>query len=509
MNNIIDKEFKKDLENFIINFKDSNFGDLESLNKYNFENLEFRNWNNNLKKCYIRVTKEEVLINFIGFLEFFIQEKEYENEEEVFKFFYFFSCLDLYYEKKNEIIKLFFENIGKEKKRELLKNLIRKINNSNLFPELKSNNIFEIYDFFSSYYSNFLGESIFYLFDNFYNEEIFPEVYKLELKYFYALTISGLINPKTYLTKANLHLNNKEKFEYNILYFSSLTENSDLNEKQLFLIKESIMKNVEKIKTIKYFFNKTFKNIYRIQNNAILCKMFQEILEDTLLKKNDFINEIQYGEELALFIYFIIHDKKDFKIPDKIYTCILKKFISHVHNLINFGKLKDGLFNNIHYSSELFDLFLNTINYSIYFNQKNQKKWKETLLKLTNFCINLYYSNEFEIILDANSLVQEIILLNLTINNLEEDKLNDIPSVLEIIKDELLFKFLENSIFDAFREKYSHKSLYDIISKLNDSLLKTYNSDKKKYFLEFLSNWEKYSPIEWKWMNRIGEEIKL
>ena len=509
MNNIIDKEFKKDLENFIINFKDSNFGDLESLNKYNFENLEFRNWNNNLKKCYIRVTKEEVLINFIGFLEFFIQEKEYENEEEVFKFFYFFSCLDLYYEKKNEIIKLFFENIGKEKKRELLKNLIRKINNSNLFPELKSDNIFEIYDFFSSYYGNFLGETIFNLFGNFYDDEIFPEIYELNLKYFYTLTISSLINPKTFLVKTNKFLNDKEKFNYNILYFSSLNENSNLDDEEVFLIKESMMMNLEKVKIIKYFFNKTFKNIYRIQNNAILCKMFQEILEDTLLKKNDFINEIQYGEELALFIYFIIHDKKDFKIPDKIYNCILKKFISHVNNLINFGKLKDGLFNNIHYSSELFDLFLNTINYSIYFNQKNQKKWKETLLKLTNFCINLYYSNEFEIILDANSLVQEIILLNLTINNLEEDKLNDIPSVLEIIKDELLFKFLENSIFDAFREKYSHKSLYDIISKLNDSLLKTYISDKKKYFLEFLSNWEKYSPIEWKWMNRIGEEIKL
>lgn len=508
MNNIIDKEFKKDIENFIINFRDSNFGDLESLNKYEFNNLEFRNWYNNLKKCFI-VIKDEITTNFIKFLELFIQEKEYENEEEVFKFFYFFSCLDLYYEKKNEIIKLFFENIGKEKKRELLKNLIQKINNSNLFPELKSDNIFEIYDFFSSYYHNFLGETIFDLFGNFYDDEIFPEIYELNLKYFYTLTISSLINPKTYLTKANLHLTNKEKFEYNILYFSSLTENSDLNEEQLFLIKECIMKNVEKIKTIKYFFNKTFKNIYRIQNNAILCKIFQEILEDTLLKKNDFINEIQYGEELALFIYFITHDKKDFKIPDKIYSYIFKKFISQVNNLVNFGKLKNGLFNNIHYSSELFDLFLNTIYYSIYFNQKNEKKWKETLLKLTNFCINLYYSNEFEIILDANSLVQEIILLNLTINNLEEDKLNAIPSVLEIIKDELLFKFLENSIFDAFGEKYSHKSLYDILSKLNNSLFNVYNSDKKKYFLEFFSNWKKYAPIEWEWMNRIGDETKL
>ena len=237
--------------------------------------------------------------------------------------------------------------------------------------------------------------------------------------------------------------------------------------------------------------------------------MFQEILEDTLLKKNDFINELQYGEELALFIYFIIHDKKDFKIPDKIYNCILKKFISHVNNLINFGKLKDGLFNNIHYSSELFDLFLNTINSSIYFNQKNYEKWKETLRKLTNFCINLYYSNEFEIILNANSLVQEIILLHLAVNNLEEDKLNDIPSVLEIIKDELLFKFLENSIFDAFREKYTKKYYYDNFSKLNDYVKNIYNSDKKQYFSEFFSNWKKYSPIEWEWMNKIGDEIKL
>ncbi len=501
-------KFIDDIEKYIINFKNSNFGDLESLNEYNFENLEFKNWYNDFKKCFI-VIKDEITTSFIKFLDFFIQEKEYQNEEEIFKFFYFLSCLDLYYEKKDEIIKLFFENIGKERKKELLKNLIQKINNSNLFPELKSDNIFEIYDFFSSYYGNFLGETIFNLFSNFYDDEIFTEIYELNLKYFYILTISGLINPKTFLVKTNKSLNDKGKFNYNILYFFSLNENSNLNDEEVFLIKESIMKNLEKVKIIKYFFNKTFENIHRVQNNIILCKMFQEILEDTLLKKNDFINEIQYGKELALFIYFITYDKKDFKITDNIYNYIFKKLISHINTLINSGNLKDGLFNNMHYSSELFDLFLNTINYSIYFNQKNQKKWKETLLKLTNFCINLYYSNEFEIILDANSLVQEIILLNLTINNLEEEKLNGIPSVLEIIKNELLFKFLENSIFDAFREKHSHKSLYDIISKLNDSLLNIYNSDKKKYFLEFFSNWKKYSPIEWKWMNRIGDEIKL
>ena len=504
----MDNEFREDIKKYIINFKDTNFGDLESLNKYNFENLEFRNWYNDFKKCFI-IIKDEITINFIKFLELFIQEKEYENEEEIFKFFYFLSCLDLGCEKREKIIKLFFENIGKEKKRELLKNLIQKINNLNLFSELKSNDIFKIYDFFSSYYGNFLGETIFNLLGYFYTDEIFPEIYELDLKYFYALTISSLINPKTYLIKTNKYLNDKEKFEYNILYFSSLTENSNLCDEQIILIKENIMKNFENTKYIRYFFNKSFKNIYRIQNNTMLCKMFQEILEDVLLKKNDFINEIQYGEELALFIYFITHDKKDFKIPDKIYNCILEKFISHINNLINFGKLKDGLFNNIHYSSELSDLFLNTINYSIYFNQKNQKEWKETLLKLTNFCINLYYSNEFEIILDVNSLVQEIILLNLTINNLEKDKLNEIPSVLEIIKDELLFKFLENFIFDTFREKYSHKSLYDILSKLNNSLFNVYNSDKKKYFLEFFSNWKKYAPIEWEWMNRIGDETKL
>lgn len=508
MNNILNKEFKKDLENFIINFKDSNFGDLESLNKYNFENLEFKNWYNNLKKCYIIIKKKELLSNFIKFLELFIQENKLQSEEEIFKFFYFLSCLDLGYEKREKIIKLFFENIGKEKKRELLKNLIQKINNLNLFPELKSDNIFEIYNFFSSYYGNFLGETIFNLLDNFYDDEIFPEIYELNLKYFYALTISSLINPQTFLLKTNLYLSNKEKFEYNILYFSSLNENSNLNDVEVFLIKESMMNNLEKVEIIKYFFNKTFENIHRIQNNIILCKMFQEILEDVLLKNNSFLNQIQYGEELALFIYFIAYDKKDFKIPDKVSNCIFKKFISHVNNLINFGKLKAGLFNNLHHSSELFDLFLNTINYSIYFNLKNKKDWKETLLKLTNFCINLYYSNEFEITLDANSLVREIILLHLALNNLEEDKLNAIPSVLEIIKDELLFKFLENSIFDAFREKYSHKSLYDIISKLNDSLLKVYNSDKKKYFLEFFSNWKKYSPIEWEWIIKSRYDIK-
>ena len=502
-------KFIEDIEKYIINFKDSNFGDLESLNEYNFENLEFKNWYNNLKKCYIIIKKKELLSNFIKFLELFIQENKFQSEEEIFKFFYFLSCLDLDYEKREKIIKLFFENIGKERKKELLKNLIQKINSSNLFPELKSDNIFEIYNFFSSYYGNFLGETIFNLFGNFYDDEIFPEIYELNLRYFYTLTISSLINPKTFLVKTNKSLNDKEKFNYNILYFSSLNENSNLDDEEVFLIKESMMKNLEKVKIIKYFFNKTFENIHRIQNNTILSKMFQEILEDALLKKNDFINEIQYGEELALFIYFITHDKKDFKIPDKIYNCILEKFISHVNNLINFGKLKAGLFNNLHHSSELFDLFLNTINYSIYLNLKNQKDWKETLLKLTNFCINLYYSNEFEITLDANSLVQEIILLHLAINNLEEDKLNAIPSVFEIIKDELLFKFLENSIFDAFREKYSYKSLYDILSKLNNSLFNVYNSDKKKYFLAFFSNWKKYSPIEWEWMNRIGDEAKL
>lgn len=60
----------------------------------------------------------------------------------MFKFFYFLSCLDLSYEKKDEIIKLFFKNISEKKKRELLKNLIKKINNLNLFSEMKSNDIF-------------------------------------------------------------------------------------------------------------------------------------------------------------------------------------------------------------------------------------------------------------------------------------------------------------------------------------------------------------------------------
>ena len=81
-------KFIEDIEKYIINFKDSNFGDLESLNEYNFENLEFKNWYNDFKKCFI-VIKNEITTNFIEFLEFFIQEKEYQNEEEVFKFFYF------------------------------------------------------------------------------------------------------------------------------------------------------------------------------------------------------------------------------------------------------------------------------------------------------------------------------------------------------------------------------------------------------------------------------------
>ena len=228
-----------------------------------------------------------------------------------------------------------------------------------------------------------------------------------------------------------------------------------------------------------------------------------------MVENNNFIKEVKYGNELALFIYFINYNNENSKINKWLYNYTFKKFIFHINNLINDGKLEDRIFNGVFYFNELFDLFLNTINSSIYLNNTNYKKWEETLSKLTSFCINLYYSNEFEIILDANSLVQEIILLHLAINNLEEDKLKEIPHVLEIIKDELLFKFLENSIFDAFREKYSHKFLYDIISKLNDSLLKVYNSDKKKYFLEFFSNWKKYSPLEWEWINRIGDETKL
>ena len=501
-------KFQKDIEKYIKNFKDSNFGDLESLNKYEFNNLEFRNWYNNLKKCFI-VIKDDILTDFIEFLELFVQEKEYQNEEEIFKFFYFLSCLDLYYEKKDEIIKLFFENIGKERKRELLKNLIQKINNLNLFLELKSNDIFKIYDFFSSYYGNFLGESIFNLFGDFYDEEIFPEIYELELKYFYVLTISTLINPKTYLIKTNKYLNDKEKFEYNILYFSSLDEDSNLTEEQCSLVENILLNNFENTKCIRYFFNKSFRNVYKIQNNYIFREIFQKVLEKKLVENNNFIKEVKYGNELALFIYFINYNNENSKINKWLYNYTFKKFIFHINNLINDGKLEDRIFNGVFYFNELFDLFLNTINSSIYLNNTNYKKWEETLSKLTSFCINLYYSNEFEIILDANSLVQEIILLHLAINNLEEDKLKEIPHVLEIIKDELLFKFLENSIFDAFREKYSHKFLYDIISKLNDSLLKVYNSDKKKYFLEFFSNWKKYSPLEWEWINRIGDETKL
>ena len=87
--------------------------------------------------------------------------------------------------------------------------------------------------------------------------------------------------------------------------------------------------------------------------------------------------------------------------------------------------------------------------------------------------------------------------------------LKKIPHVLEIIKDELLFKFLENSIFDAFTEKYTHKSFYNIISKLNDWLLNIYISNKKEYFSKFFLNWKKYSPIEWEWMSKLGNEFKV
>lgn len=499
----------EDIEKYIINFKDSNFGNLESLNKYKLENLEFKNWeHNNLKVSFI-IIKNDNTTNFINFLDSFIKEKKYQNDDEIFKFYYFLTSLAIDYEEKDKIIKLFFENIGEKKKRDLLKILIEKINHLDLFLELKSNDIFEIYDFFSSYYGNFLGESIFNLFGDFYDEEIFPEIYELELKYFYVLTISTLINPKTYLIKTNKYLNDKEKFEYNILYFSSLDEDSNLTEEQCSLVENILLNNFENTKCIRYFFNKSFRNVYKIQNNYIFREIFQKVLKKKLVENNNFIKEVKYGNELALFIYFINYNNENSKINKWLYNYTFKKFIFHINNLINDGKLEDRIFNGVFYFNELFDLFLNTINSSIYLNNTNYKKWKETLSKLTSFCINLYYSNEFEIILDANFLVQEIILLHLAINNLEEDKLKEIPHVLEIIKDELLFKFLENSIYDVFREKYTKKHIYDNISKLNDYIKNIYNLNKKEYFFEFFSNWKKYSPIEWEWMSKLGDEFKI
>ena len=487
----------EDIEKYIINFKDSNFGNLESLNKYKLENLEFKNWeHNNLKVSFI-IIKNDNTTNFINFLDSFIKEKKYQNDDEIFKFYYFLTSLAIDYEEKDKIIKLFFENIGEKKKRDLLKILIEKINHLDLFLELKSNDIFEIYDFFSSYYGDF------------YDEEIFPEIYELELKYFYVLTISTLINPKTYLIKTNKYLNDKEKFEYNILYFSSLDEDSNLTEEQCSLVENILLNNFENTKCIRYFFNKSFRNVYKIQNNYIFREIFQKVLEKKLVENNNFIKEVKYGNELALFIYFINYNNENSKINKWLYNYTFKKFIFHINNLINDGKLEDRIFNGVFYFNELFDLFLNTINSSIYLNNTNYKKWKETLSKLTSFCINLYYSNEFEIILDANSLVQEIILLHLAINNLEEDKLKEIPHVLEIIKDELLFKFLENSIYDVFREKYTKKHIYDNISKLNDYIKNIYNLNKKEYFFEFFSNWKKYSPIEWEWMSKLGDEFKI
>lgn len=269
----------EDIEKYIINFKDSNFGNLESLNKYKLENLEFKNWeHNNLKVSFI-IIKNDNTTNFINFLDSFIKEKKYQNDDEIFKFYYFLTSLAIDYEEKDKIIKLFFENIGEKKKRDLLKILIEKINHLDLFLELKSNDIFEIYDFFSSYYGNFLGESIFNLFGDFYDEEIFPEIYELELKYFYVLTISTLINPKTYLIKTNKYLNDKEKFEYNILYFSSLDEDSNLTEEQCSLVENILLNNFENTKCIRYFFNKSFRNVYKIQNNYIFREIFQKVLE--------------------------------------------------------------------------------------------------------------------------------------------------------------------------------------------------------------------------------------
>jgi len=36
-----------------------------------------------------------------------------------------------------------------------------------------------------------------------------------------------------------------------------------------------------------------------------------------------------------------------------------------------------------------------------------------------------------------------------------------------------------------------------------------YNLNKKEYFFEFFSNWKKYSPIEWEWMSKLGDEFKI
>ena len=64
----------EDIEKYIINFKDSNFGNLESLNKYKLENLEFKNWeHNNLKVSFI-IIKNDNTTNFINFLDSFIKE---------------------------------------------------------------------------------------------------------------------------------------------------------------------------------------------------------------------------------------------------------------------------------------------------------------------------------------------------------------------------------------------------------------------------------------------------
>lgn len=437
-------KFEKELKKYIKNFKDENFGDLKSLNTYEFEVFKFHNWDfDNLKYSFISLKDRSKEVKLIKFLELQTKIRSHQNENDNFKFYYFMMSLNVDYKKKQNLIKIFFETIGERKKKELIKNILKRINNTDFLKKLKSEDIFITKEYISKYGYNWT-QSIFKILNSFSTEELLQEIYNLKLKYFYAFLFYRKIEPNIFLNEKNKLLLKKETFKYNVMYLALLDEKSNLEKEQIKVIKEILINNIEQTECLKYFFINSFRESGQIKAQIKLRDIFLEVLEKEMLEENKFIRSFKYGKDLALLTYVISSSKQTFKFRDQLQRLVFERFLLYVKNFMKKGKIEKRLFEMI-YSDDVLEVFLENINKSICCNEENYKKWRNLLERLNKFCISLYYSEEFKVILEVNSIVEEILKLHFCVEN-SERSIEKISSLLEIVEGELLFKYVENCI---------------------------------------------------------------
>lgn len=500
-------EFKLEMNNFLMNFENSHFGNIKELeNKNKYKILDLRNWmDNNLGFCFIKINfeKKDNQIErreLINELLNIIKNEELKNEEEIFKFYYFLDCLDLYYNEKEEIMETFFSSIDCKKIKKLFSMLIEKINNKNILPNVQSTNIFEIEKELSG---EFWGHTIVNVLDNFYSKEfIFPEIYNLNPKYF-VIYISNGFNKENFFIELKQSLNSQTDLEitYRSVLISYISDDK-LNDNNKKIIKDFLKLYWDICG--KYLFNKIMRNEFCVKKNINFASIFNEVIDFFMSKNNShFLNKFIWPHDIAIISLFLNEypSKYEIKIGEQLFNHFtnnidsLLKYEITIWNTNAFFKL---------YDKTLLNTLLKILNRIIFLDTKKFDKWKELLKKLNNFFLNLYSSEEFEVILETNKIVTNFILLHIINENTEikltDEAQNNIISSLKIIQEELLFKYIEKSKKEIAISKKMLPS-YNLYYTINECMHSIYsNEESRTFYKSFINKWFEYSDIKWEWM---------